>query len=309
MAEFGMLNRRKFIQNTITTSLLLASGGLLNIAEAKTRFTRLTILHTNDMHSRIEPFPGDDKKYAGRGGMAARAALIKKIRSEEENVLLLDSGDIFQGTPYFNFFGGEVEFKLMSEMQYDAATLGNHDFDAGLEGLLKQLPHANFPFLNVNYDFTNTILNGHIQQYKIFNFGKLKVGVFGVGIELEGLVPEKLFGDVVYHHPVEKANYFASMLKHEYKCDYIICLSHLGYKHNSSKISDVILAQQTENIDMILGGHTHTFMQQPDILKAMNNKACIISQSGWAGLLLGRHDIIFDEKNKRAVTKFSQVKI
>jgi len=304
-----MLNRRKFIQRSLGTVLVLATNSIFNEALAKSSFTKLTILHTNDMHSRIESFSSDDKKFAGRGGMATRAALIKQIRREEKNVLLLDSGDIFQGTPYFNFFGGEVEFKLMSQMKYDAATLGNHDFDAGLEGLLQQLPNANFPFLNVNYDFSKTILNGHIQQYKIFQFEKIKVGVFGIGIELEGLVPKKLFGDILYHHPVEKANYFASVLKHEYKCDYIICLSHLGYKHNSSKISDVLLAAETENIDMILGGHTHTFMQQPDNVKAKNGKPCIISQSGWAGLLMGKTDIIFDEKNKCLTTNFSQVKI
>ena len=304
-----MLNRRKFIQQSLGTAMAVVTPGIFNEVIAKNSFTKLTILHTNDMHSRIEPFPLDDKRYGGRGGMAARAALIKQIRSEEKNVLLLDSGDIFQGTPYFNFFGGEVEFKLMSEMKYDAATLGNHDFDAGLEGLLQQLPNAQFPFLNINYDFTDTILNGQIQQYKIFQFEKIKIGVFGVGIELEGLVPKKLFGNTRYHHPVEKANYVASMLKHDYKCDYIICLSHLGYKHNSSKISDVLLAAETENIDLILGGHTHTFMQQPDIVKAKNNRPCAISQSGWAGLLMGRTDIIFDEKNKRLTTKFSQVKI
>ena len=122
--------------------------------------------------------------------MAQRAGLINSIREKEDHVLLLDAGDIFQGTPYFNFYGGELEFKLMSTMKYDAATLGNHDFDNGLIGLKKQLPFAKFPFLIANYDFSKTILKDKFNPYKIFNKGGIKIGVFGIGIELEGLVPK-----------------------------------------------------------------------------------------------------------------------
>jgi len=305
-----MQNRRKFLQHALGASLVLASGSYFNTASAKGRATtRLTILHTNDMHSRIDPFPADDKKYAGRGGMATRAALIKQLRKENENVLLLDSGDIFQGTPYFNFFGGEIEFKLMSEMKYDAATLGNHDFDNGIEGLAKQLPNAAFPFLNANYNFDNSALHQKISPYKTFKFQHIKVGVFGIGIDLDGLVPKKNYEGIIYNHPVNIANDTALHLKEALKCDYIICLSHLGYKYDTTKISDIILANQTSNIDLILGGHTHTFMQQPDIQPTLNNKSCMINQAGWAGLLLGKVDINFCEKNKCLSTNFEQIKI
>ncbi len=303
-----MQNRRQFIKNTLGASLLLTVPAWMNELYAKKEFTRLTILHTNDMHSRIEPFPSGNK-FEGRGGMAARAALIQKIRTEEKNILLLDSGDVFQGTPYFNFFGGELEFKLMSEMKYDAATLGNHDFDAGLDGFVKQLPHAAFPFLIANYNFSDTIMHNKTERYKIFSFGKLKVGVFGVGIELQGLVPKKLYGNTIYLDPISEANKTAKFLKHEMKCHYIICLSHLGYKYDTSKVSDIVLARASRDIDMILGGHTHTFMQQPHVMKNDVGTPIIISQSGWAGLILGKSIVIFDEKNKCIGLNFSSMKI
>lgn len=305
-----MQNRRTFLQHALGASLIVASGSPWNTLSAKNKgITKLVILHTNDMHSRIEPFPADDKKYAGRGGMAVRAALIQQIRKEHEHVLLLDSGDIFQGTPYFNFFGGELELKLMSDMQYDAATLGNHDFDNGIEGLLKQLPHATFPFVNSNYNFSNTALHQKISTYKIFIFNTIKVGVLGIGIDLAGLVPQKNYKDIIIQEPINIANNTATFLKEEMKCDYVICLSHLGYKYDTPKISDVVLANNTKNIDLILGGHTHTFMQQPDIQPTLSNKTCIINQAGWAGLLLGKIEVNFCEKNKCLGTNFSQIKI
>ena len=159
------------------------------------------------------------------------ATIIKQIRDEVNQVLLLDAGDIFQGTPYFNIYGGELEFKLMSEMKYDAATIGNHDFDNGLEGFKKQLPHANFPFLIANYDFSNTILRNIFKPFKIFTKGDLKIGVFGIGIELDGLVSKSLFGNTIYQDPIIKANHYAALLKHKERCNLIICLSHLGFKY------------------------------------------------------------------------------
>lgn len=252
------MNRRKFIQLSAFAGTAIALPWPLQ-AFGKDEVLKLTILHTNDVHSRIEPFPLDHKRYPGMGGAAERAAIIQNIRKKEENVLLLDAGDMFQGTPYFNFFGGELEFKLMSDMGYDAATIGNHDFDAGIDGLKKQLVHANFPLINCNYDFRDTVMEGQTLPYQIFNKGKLKIGVLGVGVELEGIVPSKMFGNTKYNDPVANANKVANQLKHDHKCDYVICLSHLGYKYDHAKISDVELAKATENIDLILGGHTHTF--------------------------------------------------
>ena len=270
---------------------------------------KLVILHSNDVHSRIDPFPDNDKKFPGMGGMANKAAIIKKIRSEEDNVLLLDAGDIFQGTPYFNFYGGELEMKLMSEMQYDAGTMGNHDFDAGIDGFVKQLPHATFPILVANYDFTGTALENKIEQYKIFQKKNIKVGVFGLGIELKGLVPEKLYEKIQYLDPVEKAKEMVAILRDKEKCDYIICLSHLGYQYKDDKISDVKLAAQTEGIDLILGGHTHTFLDAPVIYKNFADKEVLINQVGWAGVWLGRVDIFFEKKRTKKWHSGKPVKV
>jgi 5'-nucleotidase len=293
------MNRRNFVKNTAYSGLLLTTGAYPLIASPfAPEIVRLTILHTNDVHSRIEPFPMDGSKNEGLGGAAKRATLIQRIRNEQKNVLLLDAGDIFQGTPYFNFFGGELEMKLMSEMGYDAATIGNHDFDMGIDGLEKQLKFANFPLLNTNYNFDNTILNGKTQKYKIFNKSGLKIGVFGIGIELKGLVPESLYKETVYVDPLDSADRWASHLKNEEHCDYVICLSHLGYKYDENKVSDRVLATSTANIDLIIGGHTHTFMKEPERMKNREGKPVLINQVGWAGIVLGRIDVFF-EKNKK----------
>lgn len=259
---------------------------------------KLTILHTNDQHSRIEPFDSSYTRNPNQGGFARRAHLISEIRKQEPNVLLLDSGDIFQGTPYFNMFGGELEFKLMSMMGYDAATMGNHDFDNGLEGFLNVLPNAKFPFICSNYDFSNTILDGKTLPYKIFDKDGIRIGIFGVGIDLNGLVGKKQYQETVYNDPVSVAQHYSNFLKNEKKCDLVICLSHLGYEFDDSKICDVKLAPQTENIDLILGGHTHTFLPEPQSYTNQQGKNVLINQVGWAGLLLGRIDFYFD-KNKK----------
>jgi 5'-nucleotidase len=261
---------------------------------AQTEPKKLTILHTNDWHSRIEPFPAIDKKLGGKGGAAARAAYINKVRDEKGEILLLDAGDIFQGTPYFNFFGGELEYKLMSQMGYDCVTLGNHDFDAGIEGLLKQMPHANFDMVNANYDFSKSALNGKVKPYKIYRKQGLKIGVFGLGIELNGIVPAKLFGNIIYNDPIAVANKIAETLKKHHKCDLVICLSHLGYKYNSTKVCDEILATKTAHIDLIIGGHTHTFLPEPAWYTNVINKKVCVNQVGWAGLQVGSLNYTFE---------------
>ncbi|MEO0042321.1 MAG: hypothetical protein RL329_1769 [Bacteroidota bacterium] len=301
------MNRRHFLKQFGQGSLLVGSGAFpIDALYAhqivdKSSITHITILHTNDVHSRIDPFPMDGTKTQGLGGAARRASLIQQIRKQNANVLLFDAGDIFQGTPFFNFYGGELEMKLMSEMGYDAAAIGNHDFDAGMDGLLKQLPHAKFPLLNINYDFTNTILRNKVQPYKIFQKEGIKIGVFGVGIELQGLVAEQNFAGTQYRDPLIPATQTATFLKEEMKCDYVVCLSHLGYKFNDnkSKICDIYLAEKSKNIDLIIGGHTHTFMDKPDIRKNIADAPVVINQVGWAGLMLGRLDIYF-EKSRAA---------
>ena len=299
MEELASSSRRSFIKTLSASAALLAIGANPLAAAAKERITKLTILHTNDVHSRIEPFPEDGSRNAGLGGVARRASLIKQIRAEEEQVLLLDAGDIFQGTPYFNLYGGELEIKLMSKLGYDAATMGNHDFDAGIDGFEKQLKHANFPFLIANYDFSGTVLEGKTQPFKVFHKGALKIGVFGLGIALEGLVEVSNYGQVKYLDPIPVANQIANQLKQEQQCDLVICLSHLGYSYKDNKVSDKVLADQTSGIDLIIGAHTHTFMTAPEIRKNKQGEEVRIFQVGFAGINLGRIDYYFEKGRKK----------
>ncbi len=285
------MNRRNFLRLSGSTIGSLALSTIPTELFAGANYQRLTILHTNDVHSRIDPF--EYGRNAGLGGAAPRASLINQIRKQEKQVLLLDAGDIFQGTPYFNYFNGEIEMKLMSEMGYDAATIGNHDFDAGIEGLEKQLKHMNFPFLISNYDFSDTVMSGKTKENMIIEKGGLKIGLFGLGIELEGLVPSKLTSNTQYLDPVPIALEQAGRLKHDYHCDFVICLSHLGFKYKEKKISDITLAEQSKDIDLIIGGHTHTFLNEPIIVGDANNKQVLINQVGFAGINLGRIDVYF----------------
>ena len=289
--------RRKFLKNGLLASASFAAPAILKANSFyKENDLKLTILHTNDVHSRLEPFPQDGSPNAGLGGVAARAEVIKNIRNNTENILLLDAGDIFQGTPYFNYYGGEIEFKLMSMMKYDLATIGNHDFDNSIEGLYNQLPNASFEFVNSNYDFKNTIMDGHVKPYKIVYKDGIKVGVFGIGIELEGLVDKKNYKETVYNDPVSVSQDMARILKQEEKCDLVICLSHIGYqyKNEPNKISDIRLATLTKDIDLIIGGHTHTFLDKPTIIKNADGKDVLVNQVGCYGVNLGRIDFYFD---------------
>lgn len=294
-----MKNRRDFIWKTgAAGAALLVPGWMQGSSIFHEEITKLVILHTNDVHSRIEPFPQDGSRNAGLGGAAVRAAMIDQIRKENEHVLLLDAGDIFQGTPYFNFFLGELDIKLMTQMGYEAATMGNHDFDAGLDNFEKQIrDHANFPIVISNYDFSDTVMHNRHRPRHIIQKGNLKIGITGVGIELNGLVPTALYGNTRYLDPIERASAEADILRHDEKCDLVICLSHLGYKYDKPKVSDIQLAQNSRSIDIIIGGHTHTFMDQPDYFRNRDGKYVMINQVGWAGLRLGKIDITL-ERNK-----------
>ncbi len=303
-----MMNRRKFLKSaSVGGGMLLLPQ--LGLARSRRRASGLTILHTNDWHSRIDPFPDDGGRNANQGGAVRRAALINQIRSLEDQVLLLDSGDIFQGTPYFNFFLGEVEMKLMSQMGYDAATIGNHDFDGGIENLANQLRHAEFPLLTANYDFKDTPLAGKTEPYRVFEKGGIRVGVFGLGIALQGLVPAQLFGNTDYLDPMERGNQTASHLRSAEKCDLIVCLSHLGFRYGDGKVSDVTLAAGSRNIDIILGGHTHTFLDQPVTVADLDGTPTIINQVGFAGLRLGRLDVTFPKYGEAICVACSNLRV
>ena len=291
------MKRRNFIQKTAASTALLSLTGI-GLSCARSRATKITILHTNDVHSHVEAFGPNAGKNSNKGGVAKRATLVESVRKENPNTLLLDAGDIFQGTPYFNFYGGELEFKLMSLLKYDVATIGNHDFDNGINGLYAQLPHAKFDFVSANYDFSNTIMDTHVKPYKTFVKEGVKIGVFGLGIELDGLVTKEAYKETKYLNPIAIAQDMSRVLKTEQKCDLIICLSHLGYdyKNSPSKISDLKLAKATQDIDLIIGGHTHTFLDEPTIETNAAGKKVLVNQVGCYGLYVGKIDFYFEAK-------------
>lgn len=303
MEEF-VTSRRNFVKQ----GLVVAGGlvtGLSSLPAWAARKVKITILHTNDTHSRIDPYP-ENGPNAGRGGVAARMRLIKQIRATEEHVLLFDAGDIFQGTPYFNFFKGALEMKAMQMMGYDAATMGNHDFDEGVENFDAQLKHVQFPFLVANYDFKQTVLRNKIKPYTVFVKGGIRIGVFGLGINPVGLIPDKLFGGTVYNEPIEKAKQMIQVLRVQESCHYVVCLSHLGYAYDDlNRPSDMLLAASVDGIDLIIGGHTHTFLQNGTLVKGPAGSPCNIVQVGHSGLQLGRVDLSF-EMNKSSFKTAAQ---
>jgi 5'-nucleotidase len=305
-------SRRDFLR-VLTGAGALAGFGMLGSAfrrdEANEKHVKIVILHTNDVHSHIEPFPANDPKYAGLGGVERRAAMIAEIRSKEKNVILLDAGDIFQGTPYFNMYGGELEMKLMSQMGYDASAIGNHDFDGGLANLAKQLNHANFPLLCANYDFSGTPMDGKVLPFTIIEKQGVRVGIFGLGIELAGLVDNRLYGKTKYNDPITKAAAMTHTLKHEKNCDIVVCLSHLGFKYENEKVSDMVLAKKSQDIDVIIGGHTHTFLDKPVVVKNREGKDVHVAQVGWAGIRLGKIVIYTNKKTRNKSLEAATVEV
>ncbi len=301
------MKRRTFIKYISASGALAATAISPLSLLSKDEITQITILHTNDTHSRIEPFKESHKRNAGKGGMVRRAELVNSIRNKHKNVLLFDAGDICQGTPYFNMFKGEVSFKLMSQIGYDAATMGNHEFDNGLNGIDHVLGHMNFPFISSNYDFSETQLDKKIEKFKIFTKQGVKIGVFGLGIELDGLVTANNFEKTKYLDPVKTANKYSSFLKKEKKCDLVICLSHLGLRYKDDKVSDVVVAKNSTDIDLIIGGHTHSFLNKPLVVKNNANEDVLINQVGYAGINLGCIEFNLSKKTGKIVNTTAAV--
>jgi|AntRauMFilla1563_2_1112583.scaffolds.fasta_scaffold01475_6 5'-nucleotidase len=297
------MKRRQFLENILQAGIITVVpsflGSMVENPYTKAYNKKITILHTNDTHARIDPFPENAGKYAGMGGIARRASLVKQFREQDPDLLLLDSGDIFQGTPYFNFFGGELDLKLMSEMGYDASTIGNHEFDNGLEGFINVVEHAKFPFVVSNYNARGTSWNPHLQAYHIIERKGIKIGIFGLGIELKGLVLPKMYEGIVYRDPVVLAQSMVRSLREYNNCDLVICLSHLGYKYSDpDRVSDSVVAAKVPGIDLILGGHTHTFMDEPDVFTHEDGSKTYIHQVGFGGIRLGKIEVYFDESRK-----------
>lgn len=248
---------------------------------------QLVILQTGDTHSRIEPISKDAAdKYAGMAGTVRRTSFLKEARKQNPDLLLFDCGDISQGTPYYNLFQGEVEIKMMNLMKYDAMTIGNHEFDFGLENMARLFRMARFPVVCANYDVTGTVLEGLVKPYTILSRNGLKIGVFGLAPKMEGLVQADKCEGVVYNDPIEAAQQTADLLKNEEGCDVVICLSHLGYQLRNA-VCDVELVQKTSNIDAILGGHSHTFMDHPAVYLNKDGRDVPVLHSGKSGIYVG----------------------
>lgn len=249
---------------------------------------QLTILHTNDTHSCIFPLNRNlaDTAIAGRGGFVRRAAMIKKQREKQPELLLLDSGDFSQGSPYYTMYQGDVEIELMNMMGYDAATIGNHEFDFGVENMARIFKKAKFPIVCANYDFTGTPLEGIVKPYVIIQRNGLKIGIFGLSPMLEGLVSEKTRMGVKYNDPIRVGNDVAEMLKKEEKCDVVICLSHLGW--GITGVDDTEMMSKTRNIDLVLGGHSHTYFKELRYVKNLDGKEIPNDQNGKHGIFVGK---------------------
>ena len=290
-----MISRKEFIRK----SAAMAAGSLLpvwlnRLSSAQPLIPDLTILYTNDTHARLDPFPENSLEFSGLGGIARRSALVKKIRSEVDHVLLLDAGDVFQGTSWFDMYGGSVDLELMTEMKYDAMAVGNHEFDRGPDGFAEAAKKAGFPILAANYEVRNTPMNPYVQRFTIKEFKGFKVGIFGLGIPLDGVVDPELRGDVLSRRPEVWGRGMVESLKGVHNCDFIICLSHLGYHYPDSRMDDLKLAANVSGIDLIIGAHTHTFLDNPVFVTNPSGSQTLITQMGHSGVRLGRMDLNFN---------------
>jgi len=284
------VNRRTFLKQAVTFTAGAAAFGSLGF-NADGSGQRLTILYTNDTHARLDPFPENATQFAGLGGIARRANLIRKIREQQQNVLLLDAGDVFQGTPWFDVYGGEVDLKLMSEIRYDAMAVGNHEFDHGLNAFAEAAEKASFPILAANYNVLNTPLDGVVRRFIVRQTAGIRIGIFGLGIGLDGVVDPKLYGSVRSRDAEVWAKGMVQSLQRYHRCDIIICLSHLGYQYADDRIDDLTIASKVDGIDMIIGGHTHTFLDTPTMVTKPDGGRTLVTQMGHSGVRLGRIDL------------------
>ncbi len=294
-------SRREFLKAIAASTLLINGSNFYPVNADNTdnadNTTKITILHTNDTHSQIEPFPPGTRN-AGMGGVARRATFVHQVRAENPNTLLVDGGDSFQGTPYFNFYHGELEIKSMSLIGYDVITLGNHDFDDGVDSLVKALQYAKFDIVSVNYNVEKSPLKDFVKPYVIRNLSGIKIGILGLGIDFDGLVTADKHIGVTYQNPIEPAKAIVKELREVQKVDLVVALSHLGYRYENepNQPSDVNIAKAIPDIDFIVGGHTHTFMKEPDVVKHANGKQTLIFQVGFGGINVGKVDFTFSDQ-------------
>lgn len=252
----------------------------------------LTILHTNDTHSQVEP------KANNQGGYARRMGMIAQERKADKNLLLVDAGDFCQGTPYFNYYHGRVELDAMNRMRYDAVTLGNHEFDNGLDTLAAVLKTAKFPIVCANYDFTGTVMEGVVKPYTIVRKGALKIGIFGLGCDPKGIISDKNFLPAVYMEPYPVAQAAADTLRAQ-GCDLVVCLSHMGtFGKAPEDVCDTALVSHTRGIDVVIGGHTHKLYDNLRVAN-LDGDSIPVCQMGKSGVYLGKIVLNLGCKNKK----------
>ena len=266
--------------------LLVSLMGIIMVACNGRQKQTIIILHTNDTHSQIEPLEAG-KRDEFCGGYARRMGYIQQMRNEHPDLIVLDAGDFSQGTPYYNFYHGRIEIEAMNRMQYDAITLGNHEFDYGVDTLAAVLELAHFPIVCANYDVTGTPLEGLVLPYTVIKRSGVRIGVFGIGVNPIGLIAEKNFAPIQYLNPISSAQQVANILRNEEKCDVVICLSHQGtHPMNGENISDMELAEKTQNIDVIIGAHTHKIVENLYV-ENLNGDSVLLTQTGKAGARIG----------------------
>ena len=260
------------------------------------------ILFTNDFHSQIEPTDKNLDYNADRGGAKRLKALIDSVRTAEPHVLLADAGDLVQGTYYFSLLNGVVEMMILDELGYDIRTVGNHEFDKKMVGLGEMFAMSKVPVVATNYDFSNTALSHYVQPSKIINAGKLKIGFIGLGVMLEGLVDPTSCEGVIWQDAINVADTEAGRLR-EQGADMVIAISHLGYDKNSDiYYKDRGVAKGTRNIDMIIGGHSHTFINYPDYVTNLDGDKVPVVQTGSKGICLGYAKIKIESNGKPSFT-------
>jgi 5'-nucleotidase len=297
------MKRREFLAGTAALgATLLSTRGYAAVGPTD----RVTLLHTNDTHSRLEPF--EKGKLQGQGGIARRAALIARIRREQPHTLVLDAGDIFQGTPYYNAFGGCAEFETMTAAGYDAVTLGNHDFDKGVDALVAAMAFARFSFLNANFDIDDPGLRSRVVPSEVRVVGGRRIGLFGLGVSFKNLVSAALHKGVRYRTPAPVARETVERLRRDEGVDAVVLISHLGYFGHDGEPGDVDLAEAVPGIDLIVGGHTHTFLEAPHWVRPKTPQACAIVQVGSSGTHLGQVDLVFGPAGPRVVAQAHSVR-
>lgn len=283
------------MRNYSKISIVLLSLVIVISSSTAAGKLKLVILHTNDTHSQVEPRDKSTLASSDMGGYARRMGVINKIRSEEKNVLLFDAGDFSQGTPYFNFYNGRIEIDAINKMKYDAITLGNHEFDNGIDTLAVILSKATVPVVSSNYEISQTAIAPYVKPYYIIQKFGIKIGIIGLDVEPKSLIIESNYKGLTYEDPIEVANKMATFLKKEKKCDLIICLSHLGSDKKSEDVNDFVIARNTKYIDVIIGGHSHSMIEDERELN-LDGKEVLITQMAKSGLYLGRIDLEMERK-------------